>query len=226
MRNINNFNNIGKIYALHINLLAMILAVAITICMAENACAQNPAQAKQTLEVAVNRILADIKNPDYVNPATRGPLRRQIEDEVYHVFDFGEFSSRTVGPRWRSFSTEEKKKFSDAFANLLFNTYLNKITGYNGEVVTYTGDVASPEGDKVEVRTVITMKDGKKTPVFYRMLYKDGSWRVYDVIIENISLVKNYRTQFQDILNTATPDQLIARVQAKAKEITSQGVAK
>ena len=187
--------------------------------------AQAPAQAKQALEIAVNRILADIKNPDYVNPATRGPLRTRIEDEVYHIFDFGEFSSRTVGPRWRSFSAEDKKRFSDAFANLLFNNYLNKITGYNGEEVVYTGEKASKDG-KVEVNTLLSLKDGKKIPVNYRMLFKDGSWRVYDVIIENISLVRNYRTQFQDILNTATPGQLIQRVDQKAREVAAQGAGK
>ncbi len=184
--------------------------------------AENPADAKTTLETAVNQILTCIKNPDFANPSTRDALRQQIEAEVYKVFDFGEFSSRTVGPRWRTFNASEKKRFSDSFANLLFNTYLNKITGYNGEQVTYGNTMASPDGKLVEVRTSITLKNGKKTPVYYRMLYKDGHWRVYDVIIENISLVKNYRTQFQDILNSATPDQLIARVEAKAREVVAQ----
>ena len=69
--------------------------------------------ARQALETATNRILASIKNPDYVNPATRGPLRQQIEDEVLHIFDFGEFSSRTVGARWRSFTPQQQKQFSD-----------------------------------------------------------------------------------------------------------------
>lgn len=184
--------------------------------------AQPAAQARQSLETAVNSILNIIRKPEYANSATRGPLRKQIENEVYRIFDFGEFSSRTVGPRWRSFSTEQKQAFDNAFAELLLNTYLNKVTGYNGETVVYTGEAASPEGDKVEVRTVITMKDGKKIPVFYRMLHKNGKWVVYDVIIENISLVKNYRTQFNDILNTASPEELTSRVRAKAKEIAAQ----
>lgn len=175
--------------------------------------------ARQALETSITRILTSIKNPDYVNPATRGPLRQQIEDEVLHIFDFKEFSSRTVGPRWRSFSPVQQQQFSDAFAKLLMNTYLSKIDGYNGEQVEYTGEVSSPKGDRAEVRTVITMKDGKKVPVAYRMLPKNGTWLVYDVLIENISLVKNYRTQFQDILNSNSPDQLIAKVKAKAQEV-------
>ena len=202
---------------------ALVLAVSLlAVSLAAGPAVASDTGPRQTLETAITRVLDEIKNPDWVNPATRGPLRQRIEDEVYHVFDFREFSSRTVGPRWRSFTPEQKKRFSDAFADLLLNTYLNKITGYNGEKVAYTGEMASKDGKRVEVRTVITMKDGKKTPVNYRMLPKDGSWRVYDVIIENISLVKNYRTQFQDILNTATPDELIARVLEKANEVRAQ----
>ncbi|QCC84965.1 ABC transporter substrate-binding protein [Desulfovibrio desulfuricans] len=181
--------------------------------------AQAASPAQLTLETSINRILGSIKNPDYVNPATRGPLRQQIEDEVLHIFDFKEFSSRTVGPRWSTFSPKQQQQFSDAFAELLMNTYLSKIDGYNGEQVVYTGEVTSPKGDRSEVRTIITMKDSKKVPVAYRMLPKDGTWFVYDVLIENISLVKNYRTQFQDILNNGNPDQLIARVKAKAQEV-------
>ena len=200
--------------------LFLLLALAVVL---PGAAALAASPARQALETSISRILASIKNPDYVNPTTRGPLRQQIEDEVLHIFDFGEFSSRTVGPRWRTFSPDQQRRFSDALAELLINTYLNKIDGYNGEQVLYTGETVSPEGRRVEVQTLITMKDGKKVPVAYRMLPKRGSWFVYDVLIENLSLVKNYRTQFQDILNSASPDQLIARIRAKTQEVGQGG---
>lgn len=198
-------------------ILCVCLLLVLGVCSQATGATLSPA--RQTLETATNRILDCIKNPDYVNPATRAPIRSRIEDEVLHVFDFSEFSSRTVGPRWRAFTADQQKRFSDVFADLLISTYVNKIDGYNGEQVIYTGELASPEGDRVEVRTLITMKDGKKIPVAYRMLPKGGTWLVYDVLVENISLVKNYRTQFQDILTNASPDQLIERVQAKALEV-------
>ena len=66
---------------------------------------------------------------------------------------------------------------------------------------------------------MISLKSGKKIPVNYRMLPKDGDWKVYDVLIENISLVKNYRTQFQDLLRTTDPDQLIVRIREKSREV-------
>ncbi|MCX4309332.1 MAG: ABC transporter substrate-binding protein [Desulfovibrio sp.] len=198
-------------------------AVLLVALLSMPALANTAQEARRALQTAVTRVLDNIRNPDWVNPATRGPLRRNVEDEVYHIFDFGEFSSRTVGPRWKSFNADEKKRFSDAFANLLFNTYLNKITGYNGENVEYTGERVQENPPRVEVRTIISMKDGKKTPVYYRMMPKDGGWRVYDVVIENMSLVKNYLTQFHDILRTATPGQLIARVQQRAREVAAEG---
>ena len=119
-----------------------------------------------------------------------------------------------------------KKSFSNAFADLLLTTYLNKVDGYNGEQVAYTGEIANAARTRVEVRTEITMKDGTRVPVAYRMMAKDNSWRVYDIIVENLSLVKNYRTQFQDILTSGTPDELIARVRAKADEVRKQPVGK
>ena len=181
---------------------------------------------RQTLENSITRVLNFIKDPGYVNPATRGPLRRQIEDEVYHIFDFTEFSARTVGQRWSTFTPQQQKKFSDAFAELLLCTYLGKIDGYNGEKVAFVGERANQAGDRVEQKTLLTMKDGKKIPVDYRMMPKNGGWCVYDVIVEGVSLVKNYRTQFQDILQTSSPDELTARVKTKALEARNAGNAK
>ncbi|MDO5484029.1 MAG: ABC transporter substrate-binding protein [Desulfovibrionaceae bacterium] len=195
-----------------------VLVFCLTFAVQADAAQLSPA--RQALETSTNRILDCIRNPDYANPATRGPLRQQLEDEVLHIFDFTEFAARTVGARWRSFTPAQQKAFSDAFADLLMNTYISKIDGYNGEQVSYVGEVS--DGKRSEVRTVVTMKDGKKVPVAYRMLPKGGGWRVYDVLIEGISLVKNYRTQFQDILTTASPDELTARVQEKAREMRRQ----
>ena len=110
----------------------------------------------------------------------------------------------------------------DAFAGLRVE-HLHRHFGHvERRGVAALAAVHHAAGDRTEVRTVITMKDGKKVPVAYRMLPKDGGWRVYDVLIENISLVKNYRTQFQDILNSASPDQLIERVRVKAQEVRQQ----
>lgn len=185
--------------------------------------AQAGAEARSVLQNAISTILSDISSPEFANPETRKQVVNRIEHSVRSVFDFSEFSSRTVGPRWKTFSAAQKDSFANAFADLLFATYLNKITGYNGENVSYTGETVSKDGSRVEIKTSLAMSDGRKIPVAYRMLPKNGAWVVYDVIIENISLVKNYRTQFQDILNTASPEQLIEKIESRAKEVAAQG---
>lgn len=216
MRNINSTKKISL--SLFANLSAVFF---LCIFFAFSVNAAQETEARQILEKSVNSILDDIKTPAYSNPATRMEILPKIENTVKNIFDFSEFSSRTVGPRWRTFSPEQKKAFSDAFADLLFATYLNKISGYNGEKIAYTGEIS--DGKRVEIRTVINLSDGRQIPVAYRMLPKDGTWRVYDVIIESISLIRNYRTQFQDILNTDSPEQLISKVEAKAKEMSKSG---
>lgn len=188
------------------------------LCLAAAPGAQAASASRQALETSINRVVDLLKDPGYVNPATRPAIRQRIEDEVYHIFDFSEFSARTVGQRWKTFSATQKKAFGDAFADLLLSTYLGKIQGYSGEKVSYTGEISNSKGTRVEQKTSITMLDGKVIPVNYRMMPKNGHWVVYDVIVEGISLVKNYQTQFQDILRTASPDELITRVKTKALE--------
>ena len=196
--------------------LLFVWTLACLVFCAETALAATP---RETLEVSLNQILDIIKSPAYANPAERDGLRKKIGQYVRASFDFQEFSARTVGAGWRNFSPQQKSAFADAFADLLINTYVNKIDGYNGEQIAFVGERLSPKGDRTEIQTVISQKNGKKIPVNYRMLPKGGTWKVYDVLIENISLVKNYRTQFQDLLRTTDPDQLIVRLREKASEV-------
>lgn len=178
--------------------------------------------ARTTLESTVTRVLDILKSPDYRDAAKRDVERSRIEAEIRNIFDYEEFSARTVGANWPSFTDDQKSRFTVAFAQLLRATYLEKIDGYNGERIAYTGELASTKGDKVEVQTAVTLKDAKTVPVSYRMLEKQGRWVVYDVIIEGVSLVKNYRSQFQDLLTKGTPDQLIERVRTKADEVRAK----
>lgn len=175
--------------------------------------------AKATLEKTVEQILDLLRSPAYADPATRQEQRNKIEAKVHTIFDFNEFSSRTVGPRWRTFSAEQKEQFTAAFANLLRATYLDKIDSYNGEKIKYTKELRNAKGNKVEIQTELTLTNDTVVPVFYRMLYAHNHWAVYDVIIEGISMVKNYRSQFADLLNRGTVEDLIVQITKKAEEI-------
>jgi len=184
--------------------------------------AQAASTPRATLEKVVGEVLETLKDPGYANPATRTPLREKIEKAVESVFDFSEFSARTVGTRWKSFSSEQQRRFDEAFARLLLTTYLDNIDGYNGEKVEYAAENFSAKGNRAEVPTIVTLGDGKKVPVNYRMMEKDGRWVVYDVVIENVSLIKNYRAQFKEILAKDSPDQLIERVRERAEALNQK----
>lgn len=186
------------------------------ILLAGAALAASPA--RQRLETTITAVLDAVRDPAYADASRRPAQRARVEGIVRGIFDAREFSLRTVGPRWKTFTPQQQEKFAAAFTDLLIATYVGKIDGYNGEQVQYLGETASSDGGKVEISTALRMKDGKIVPVSYRMLQKDGSWCVYDVLVENLSLVKNYRTQFQDILVSAAPDDLIARVAEKARQ--------
>lgn len=195
----------------------MCTAVVFFFCTSTTLTALAASPAHTALDQTVNAILLCVKDPGYSNAATRPALRARIEVEVRRIFDFEEFSSRTVGMPWRTFTPAQQSEFTSAFSDLMFSTYLDKVNGYNGERVAYVGETSNPAGDRVEVRTVMTLKDGKSIPIDYRMLPKAGTWRIYDVLVEGISLIKNYRTQFQDILSKGTPEDLIARVRERAR---------
>ncbi len=198
-------------------------AAAVTVCLllAATPAAQAAHGPTKAIEQAVNELMVIIKNPDMANPAKRPALFQQIEDKVKTIFDFEEFSARTVGPSWRDFTPEQRKRFIEAFASLLRATYIEKLEGYDGEKVNYTGEVLSTKGDKAEVQTSVLIKD-KNVPVAYRMLQKNGEWKVYDVRIEKISLIENYRGQFKELLIKGDAEALIKKVETKAAEIRRQ----
>ncbi len=192
--------------------------VSVLLC-ASLALAATPEDAQKALQTSVEHIVSFIKKPEYKNAAQRAELNKHIEKEVYAVFDFEEFSQRTVGAFWKSFSPAQKKDFTEAFAALLFATYLDRIDGYSGEMLSYDGIVSNSKGTRVEVRTTLTLQGNRKIPMNYRMLPKNGTWRVYDVLVEGISLVKNYRSQFNDALQSGSPEALISRVRERAAEV-------
>lgn len=178
----------------------------------------DPGTPKERVENGSARVFNLLLQEDFQNPATKPKVLEQIEAELISFFDFEEFSTRTVGPKWRQFTPEQKAEFIDAFTELLRNSYINTLDSYKGETLNYVGEVRSKDGKKVEVHTVFKGQE-KDYPVSFRMLVKNDEWVVYDVIIEGISMIKNYREQFKDILVRAEPNELITRIREKAKEV-------
>ena len=176
-----------------------------------------PMTARQTAEAGAERILGLLSDPAFKTPEGKPAIRAKVEEELLNLFDFEEFSTRTVGPTWRQFTPQQKEDFKTAFTDRLRNTYIGTLDEYNGQKVRFTGEVSGGNGKRVEVQMEF-LADQKVYPVAFRMLEKNNRWVVYDVLIEGISMIKNYRDQFRDILNKNNPQELIDRVKVKAEE--------
>ena len=179
------------------------------------------AQAKEPMEVVktpIDAVISILNDPRYKVPGTQSAQRDEIWKTVKPMFDFEEISKRAVARHWRDFSDAEKTDFANVFAQFLGNTYIDKIQGeYHNEQIVYLGQDLYAD-NYAEVRTHI-VRETLEIPVNYRMLKNgDNQWKVYDIIVEGVSLVKNYRTQFASILRKEKPAQLIDRLNRKLAE--------
>lgn len=178
--------------------------------------ADEVSEAKDVLKDSVDKILAVLEDPKYDDHSKADEQLKELREIVYDIFDFEELSMRAVGVHWKRFEPEQRKTFAQAFADLLEATYTDRIHSYSeNNEVRFTGGRQGNPG-KVEIQTVL-VADNKQIPIYYRLTKKD-SWKVYDVIIEGVSLVKNYRSQFQEYLADHDPNELIELVQKKAEE--------
>jgi len=160
------------------------------------------------------RLLSDQK---YKNPSLKRVQREKIWEIVRKAFDFTELSGRALATNWKTLNPQQRKEFSEVFSEVLGNTYLDKIQGgYMDEKVAYLGQEMVSD-TKAVVKTKIIREKGE-IPVDYSMRLKNGNWKVYDVYVEGVSLVQNYRSQFNEILSKESPDDLIKRLHKKLAE--------
>ncbi|MDH4011415.1 MAG: ABC transporter substrate-binding protein, partial [Desulfobacterales bacterium] len=120
------------------------------------------------------------------------------------------------GREWKNFSPDQQKEFVTLFEKLLEGIYADRILAYTQEKIEFGKETELKKG-RVEVESYIITTDNKKVPLFYRMTNKSGQWRVYDVVIEGVSMVKNYRGQFRQILSTKKPEDLLQTLRDKVK---------
>jgi len=129
-------------------------------------------------------------------------------------FDWEEMAKRTLARFWKQRTPEEKKEFTTLFRDLLKNTYIDKIASYSGEEVVFKGERTRDNYSVVETQ-VISPKRGVKIPVNYRLMKKGNEWFVYDVVIEGVSLVNNYRAQFNHIIQSSSYETLVKKIKDK-----------
>ncbi|HEY5998328.1 MAG TPA: ABC transporter substrate-binding protein [bacterium] len=191
----------------------LLLALALSVGLALPAAADT-AQPIDALRGPVEQVLAILKDPRYSAAATKKEQRDHLWEIIRGVFDYRAISARAVGRNWRLFDPGQQQAFTDAFSELLGNSYLSRIQGaYKNERVEFLGQELLENGTaRVKSRIV---RDADAIAVDYSLQREAGAWKVYDVNIAGVSLVQNYRSQFDQILGEGTPAQLIERVKAK-----------
>jgi phospholipid transport system substrate-binding protein len=167
------------------------------------------------LRVQVDRVFTLLEDPQFKEeePRLRRAAVRRIADEI---FDFSETARRALGQHWQRRTPAERDEFVTLFADLFEHGYVSKIELYDGEKIDYTGDTI--QGDQATVRTTIVTRQGSEFPVNYRMHLKGDRWRVYDAEIAGVSLVGNYRAQFNKIIRTSSYEGLVRKLRTRQGE--------
>lgn len=172
--------------------------------------------ATDAMKSTIDEVLRILQDKDLKQPAKVNERRQLLEKVVGDRFDYQEMSRRALGAPWANLSDKEKEEFVSLFQTLLVNSYADKVEAYSGEGVQYINE--RTEKDYAEVRTkVLTGKT--EIPLDYRLLNKASVWRVYDVVVDGVSLVNNYRGQFTKILRTGTYADLIDQLRKKSDKI-------
>ncbi len=167
-----------------------------------------------------------LKDPKYANGKNRAQQDERVWNLMHKAFDFIAVSQRALGRNWRSFSPDQRKKFSGVFSELLGVTYLNKIReGYTNQEFKITEQEMLRKDTRALVKSLIKREKGD-TSVDYMLYLSKTGWRIYDVNIEGVSLVKNYRAQFSKILLKDPPEVLIERVKEKVAKLKADIQAK
>jgi phospholipid transport system substrate-binding protein len=162
---------------------------------------------KETVEAGVNKLLKTLGDPAF-KAKPEDERISIIGTEIETVFDFKELSRRTLGREWRKMKPEQQKEFVQLFKELLQGVYADRLLAYSDQKIIFDKETMLKKG-RAEVQSYLQTSDGKKIPLFYRLTDKSGSWKVYDVIIEGVSMVKNYRTQFREILSKNSSEKLL-----------------
>lgn len=144
-----------------------------------------------------------------------------VDDIVLPHFDFQRMSQWVLGKYWRSASAEQREKFLQEFRNLLVRTYSSLLFDYTSQTIEYLPSRITHNGERATVRTVINGTDGAKIPIVYSMYRKNNNWQVYDVAIEGISLVSNYRSTFASEIRSSGLDKLIERLTQRNQQTTT-----
>jgi phospholipid transport system substrate-binding protein len=199
------------------------VALALVLGLVLGAVAVRPAAAgapSDQLKSQIDRVLKVLDDPELKKEGKNRDRRAAVRRIANDIFDFGETARRSLGRHWQARSQAERDEFVQLFSDLLERSYISKVELYGGEKIQYLGD--SIDADQAKVQTKLLTKSGNEIPIEYRMHRKGGDrWLVYDVIIEGVSLIANYRTQFNKIIQTSSYQELVKKMKTKQEELAA-----
>ena len=189
-----------------------LLIFTASIFMVSVACASPTEDVKKTVDEVV-RIVADKQMKK--NEVKR---RNALKKTISVIFDYSEMAKRSLGKHWSARTDAEKKQFTELFATLLENSYAGKIESYNNEKIVYIKEYQEDDGHAVVKSKVVTAARDEFT-LDYHLFKQNGKWMVYDVVIEGVSLVSNYRSQFNKTITANGYDTLVKKLKSKNEEL-------
>jgi phospholipid transport system substrate-binding protein len=166
-----------------------------------------------TVKGYADKVLDVLRDPALKAEAAKKSKKEKLRAISEKMFDFTELSRRTLAKNWNKLSPEQQKEFVELYTSLLEDAYAKKIMAYSDEKITFSKEVPLSE-KTVEVQSTVLRKSAE-IPIYYRVIMKDGSWRVYDVVVEGVSLISNYRSQFREILANKKPESLLETLRKK-----------
>ncbi|HEX2056519.1 MAG TPA: ABC transporter substrate-binding protein [Nitrospiraceae bacterium] len=192
--------------------------VVMVLCVGAGAAEVSAGSATDAVRSTIDEVLKVLADKELKQPARSEERRKLLETIVAARFDYQEMSRRSLGAPWNQLADKDKQEFVGLFRTLLTNTYADRVENYSGEGVQYLNE--RTEKDYAEVRTKI-LSGKAEIPMDYRLINKNSDWRVYDVVVDGVSLVNNYRGQFSKILRTSSYPELVDQLRKKSDKIKS-----
>lgn len=165
------------------------------------------------IKAAVGRAIDVLQDPRLQGREQKNEKLRSLREVVNPVFDYGEMARRTLGRHWSSRTAAEQEEFTRLFREFLERIYSDKIDLYAGEKVVFGRETI--EQELAQVESLVVDAKGERVSVVYRLFKNQGGWKVYDAVVEDISIIANYRSQFDRIIRTSSYQELIRRLQEK-----------
>jgi phospholipid transport system substrate-binding protein len=170
------------------------------------------------IKATVDKALVVLKDPRLKAPAKE--RRDQLKQILFARFDFNEMAKRALGADWRRRTPKEQEEFVSLFTELLERSYTDTIEAYTDEKISYIGEKI--DGTYADVNSKLLTDKGEEVPINYKVQLSGGEWRVYDVVVANISMVNNFRSQFTRVIANSSYEELIRRLKSKAEGTTQK----